>query len=514
MCGIIFAIGDVIINNINNRGPDATIWGSDNTARWAFHRLIVRGKSETKFIERGPWLLLCNGEIYTDLYQVNDEVESDCEFILLEFLANGIEGVKNLVKNSEFAFVLYNRDTKQLITMRDRFGIRPLFRIFTKTGGVAYSSEVKYIPTETISHVEQVECVEYADTLSMRKKQMLRSYPGTNKSHLLYHALESAIADRLHPNMAFLLSGGLDSSIICAIATKLLQNQGSDARSMQTQSSAVGVIQTPIARSMQTQSSAVGTIQTFSIGTHPNATDLVAARIVAKFIGSNHHEIIVSNEEFINHIDQTIYFEETNDVTTIRAGIGMNIIAKKIKELGFTVVMTGEGSDELFGSYRYFLNAPSASDHVEETHRLLRDLKYFDVLRCDRTISNNSLEARVPFLDSRVVDCVHETFSDNDYLPKHGLMKFILRDVARSYNLLPEEIYNRPKEAFSDGVNCEGTSWWHLIDESCYEDIYKKYYGNLNLIPYKWLPRWCGAVDDPSAKVLDLYEKFENVKLD
>jgi asparagine synthase (glutamine-hydrolysing) len=128
-------------------------------------------------------------------------------------------------------------------------------------------------------------------------------------------------------------------------------------------------------------------------------------------------------------------------------------------------------------------------------------------LRCDRTISNNGLEARVPFLDSRVVDFVHDTFLDEDYLPQHGLMKFILRNVAKKYNLLPPSIYKRPKEAFSDGVSSVGKNWWDNVDESCYERIYRKYFGSYEPTPYKWLPKWCGNHSDPSARILGIKEE-------
>jgi asparagine synthase (glutamine-hydrolysing) len=259
-----------------------------------------------------------------------------------------------------------------------------------------------------------------------------------------------------------------------------------------------------------------------------NATDIIAAKVVADFINSNHATVIIDPSEFINALPDVIYALETWDVTTVRAGTGMYLIAKWIREnTQYKVLLTGEGSDELFGSYRYFLNAPSGNAHKNETYRLLNDLRFFDVRRCDGAISSNGLEARVPFLDSRVVNTVLENYNDDDYLPKENYLKWHLRVMAQKYSLLPDSICFRNKEAFSDGVSTQDYSWHDILREhhSNYVptlknshienkelafnlDTFASFFSqNLtSIIPYVWLPKWCGDEKDPSARNLKLSE--------
>jgi asparagine synthase (glutamine-hydrolysing) len=600
MCGILFGIGNAelvsqVINFAkvcNKRGPDGTITESicDGTIQYLFHRLAIQGNThDARFIKRGNVLLLCNGEVYPtgkfkSIYSPHNFTngESDCDWIIDEYVKdlnqNNSDGkIRNdsfrncieLLENSEFALVILDLDRKYIHVARDRFGIRPLFKIVTNTNDTFYSSELKYIPPFILKDckIEQVKPnswntfslstnsqdplltindmygnmqVEFYDNLIRNEINsvdvsanthlsslingltqhsfcLIKNFIKSNVLNILPEIREKLLVDGLYKNLyesvkdridycdaeiGYLLSGGLDSSIIDSIAARIVSERNGKK------------------------------IRTFAIGMDENATDIIAAKEVAEFIGSDHTTVIMSKEKFLEAINEVIYIEETWDVTTIRAGVGMYLISKWIREnTNIRVLITGEGSDELFGSYRYFLNAPFAEAHYEETTRLLNDIHYFDVLRCDRTISNNSIEARVPFLDSRVVNFVNFNFRYEDYTPKKGLMKFYLREVARIYNLLPENIYYRPKEAFSDGVSKLEESWHEIIrkhyianpyyfqtdEKIIYSMKFNSMYDMNNMdnksyvskiIPYQWLPKWSNNEADPSARNLTVSESY------
>jgi len=523
MCGITLSISDAsldvsnIINSIlgmNDRGPDTTISKTFTigTKKYdlIFHHLKIQGTGDTHFIENDKYILLCNGEVYPHSeyaikYQPHSCIDgySDCNWILREYTENGLESVQELLKNSEYALLIVNKKSGNVLIARDRFGIRPMYE-FTHTYAKIWASEMKYVNDLTFlcSQVPPASWMVY-DPFA----KIITELPGINNDinyvestdndiiEGLHDALVSAISDRLmytDAEVGYLLSGGMDSSIICALAQRQVSKP----------------------------------IKTFSIGMDENATDVIAAIKVAQFIGSDHTSVILSKDQFLEAIPEVIRIIESWDVTTVRASTGMYLIAKYIRDnTNIKVLMTGEGSDELFGSYRYFINSPSPEEHYVETRRLLSDIHFFDVLRCDRTISNNGLEARVPFLDSRVVNFVHNHFAHNDYKMRNGLMKWHLRQVAKTYNLLQEEIYNRPKEAFSDGVSKQDESWHSILTEThkntdvdttlaatqegcVYKHIFSNHHGKnrMELIPYQWLPKWCGDEKDPSARNLQLLE--------
>ena len=337
MCGILFGIncyGDIsnisnIVKNasaINNRGPDKTAIGFDNKAMWMFHRLAIRSSnftnsSRSDFIENDRYLLLCNGEVYVPEgynYTLNDPLknyQSDCDFILEEFMVNGIEGVKNLLRYSEYALVIYDKILKNIVlVLRDRFGIRPLFRIEDPNNGdVIFTSEIKYVIDESLD--KKFESIRVNDNVinrivSNNNNYIITQVPGyyekpyqsikqssntrqylslEQKTGLLHNTLNASIYDRISTSdtpVGYLLSGGMDSSIICAMAARLVQPKK---------------------------------IRTFAIGLDPNATDVIAAKVVADFIGSDHTTIILKPQDFLSHVRETIYFEETYDITTIRA---------------------------------------------------------------------------------------------------------------------------------------------------------------------------------------------------
>jgi asparagine synthetase B (glutamine-hydrolysing) len=573
------------------RGPDKTSMNMDylyngKTIGYVFHRLAIVGREgfpDAEFIENDNYLLLCNGEVYlpdeyTEVYNFNipGKWSSDCDWILAEYSLNGIAGVYSLLRYSEFAFVIYNKKTDKIIAGRDAFGIRPLYYAENKKKGtIFYASELKYLlhitsdPEWEISQVPPSrkefsesyiidECNHEFAALSVNHTDFqsriakfrdhkptkftigeLASFIGgeiTASDHWVVYngyitpaqfiakmankylsftwdrviktkeeshadALYSRLYDSVHARIVssdapigFLLSGGIDSSVICAIAARIKQSP----------------------------------IDTFATGMNLDATDVIAAKIVASFIGSNHETVLFTRDEYLAAIPDVIWSLETWDTTTVRAGTGMYLLAKWIKKnTNILVLLSGEGSDELFGSYRYFLNAPDAIAHQQESLRLLNDLHYFDVRRCDGAISSNGLEARVPFLDSRVVNYVLNNFTPDDYLAKNNYLKWHLRIMAQKYKLLPDEISFRAKEAFSDGVSTQKESW-HTILKEYHEayvpktspipedttlekefnrDRFREFFDYRHgLIPYTWLPKWCDGEKDPSARNIAKFE--------
>ena len=291
------------------------------------------------------------------------------------------------------------------------------------------------------------------------------------------------------------LSGGLDSSLVASLVAKYMKKTK---------------------------------LLTFSVGME-GATDLIAARKVADYIGSEHHELVVLKEDMIAAIPRVIERIESYDITTVRASTGMVLLSDYIKKnFDTTVIFSGEGADELSGSYKYFDNAPTAEDMQAESTRLVKDLQYYDVLRCDKSVSGAGLEARTPILDMKFVDFYMRI--NPIYKRNHPIEKRLLREAFRPYELLPQEILDRKKEAFSDGVSDLETPWFKIIQDHCdtiisdsdfsnmvlaydhnvpfskeslwYRQIFERFYPNrANTIPYFWLPKWT-TEKDPSARLL------------
>lgn len=298
-----------------------------------------------------------------------------------------------------------------------------------------------------------------------------------------------------------LLSGGLDSSLISSLVSKY--NTGKR-------------------------------LKTFSIGM-PGSVDLKYAREVASFIGSDHHQIEISESSFLQAIEKVIYNIESYDTTTVRASVGNYLVSKYIREnSNCKVVFNGDGSDEVCGGYLYMKNAPPPSAFQEECERLVKEIYRFDLLRSDRSISSNGLEARTPFLDKEFVSYYlsinpkEKTFNEKNRIEKH-----LLRIAFSKMDVLPESILWRRKCAFSDGVSSQQKSWHFVlknyIDEKIsdlefktealkidhckpilkesyyYRKVFKSYFPNHEkLIPYYWMPKWV-KTDDPSARELSEY---------
>lgn len=510
MCGIFCLLGDHDIEKmlpffqkIKYRGPDSHEIMKWNNVFFGFHRLNIVDLSEAanqplKHKSKDIWVI-CNGEIYnhntllTDL-NVTPPSHSDCESILYMYDTYGIEDtVKNL--DGVFAFVLYDKEKNVVYVARDPFGVRPAFK-GTDGNKVVIASEMKAIPSDyKIEHVPPGHYLTFnLNDISAYQQSPYFSYITTTTyrddiTGNINKLLRDAVTKRLMSDrpVGCLLSGGLDSSLIAAIAAENMNQP----------------------------------LHTFSIGL-TGSPDLYYANMVATHIKSIHHEIVLTSEQFLEAIPDVIYTIESYDVTTVRASVGNYLIAKYIKEAtDITVVFGGEGSDELCGGYLYFKHSPDSVAFDSECKRLLMDIHKFDALRCDRCISSKwSLEARVPFLDKKFV---------REYLsiPIHMRMdgnKQLLRDTFAKDNLIPEAVLNRKKEAFSDGVSPVSNSWYHIIEKHLdklldstnipsnmtkeqyyYRSIFERFFGNKNndIIPYQWMPKWVDATD-PSARKISL----------
>ncbi len=524
MCGFVFYSGfsEEIkeralegFQKIQHRGPDDTkVKILSDGSFLGFHRLAIRGLSpegNQPFILSERYLL-CNGEIYNDgflkrqLPEFHFQSESDCE-VILPFLKKF--GHERLVKSldGEYAFVTYDEKQKTLFAARDPMGVRPLFYGFTKDEDkICFSSEVKAIH-ETCSEVfpfppghyyldgKFIKFHEYEKPFHIHKVEEAEA-----KIHDL---LVKAVEKRLQSDtpVGFLLSGGLDSSLVCSIAAKLSDKP----------------------------------ITTFAVGIDKNPIDVKYARIVAKHIGSNHHEVIFTKKEALSHLRELIYHLETWDITTIRAAMGMSLVCKYIKEkTDIKVVLTGEVSDEIFG-YKYTDFAPNAFEFQKEAKKRVKELFMYDVLRADRSISMHSLEARVPFSDKYFVDYVM-SLDASFKMNTTGVGKHLLRRSFEKNNYLPHEILYREKAAFSDAVGHSLVDWLKEYAEELYtekeliearfkykqktpftkesllyRDIFEEFFtGRSSLIEDFWMPNkeWENCnVSDPSARVLPNYGK-------
>ena len=301
-----------------------------------------------------------------------------------------------------------------------------------------------------------------------------------------------------------LLSGGLDSSLVASIVCSKFEPN---------------------------------TVKTYSIGIK-GSTDLHYSQIVADHIKSNHTLIELTEEDFLNSIEETIKVIESYDITSVRASVGNYLVSKYIKEnSNCKVVFNGDYSDEVLGGYIYFNKCDDPNEFNIETKRLVTDICYFDSLRSDRSVSQNGLEARVPFADKKFIEYI---FSINPELKlaktNNYVEKYLLRKAFAKDNLLPDEVLWRHKEAFSDGVSSQKRSWYQIIQEYIdtqitddefntnkndflinkpmtkeayyYRKIYNKYYKKTDqVIPYYWLPKYSDGVTDPSARTLDNYKE-------
>ena len=515
-----------------------------------FHRLAINGYKDRNanqpFYINNIWLI-CNGEIYNHkkLYTYVDDVpksKSDCEVIIYLYQKYGIEYTLKIL-DGVYAFVLVDFNNNKVFAARDLFGVRPLFLnsfIQTEnklmTTGYAFASELKSIEgfDEFSNKVKQVKpgsIIEFdiKETFIKFKqeKQINEIHHFCNLQrkvvddktilHGVYRYLEEAVIKRVENTereVACLLSGGLDSSLVAALVKRHYK----------------------------------GDLHTWSIGME-GSEDLRYAKLVADHIGSIHHSIVVTEEEFLSYIPEVIRTIESYDTTTVRASVGNWLICKHIKEKSNAkVIFNGDGSDEVMGGYMYFYMAPNALEFDKECVRLLKDICYFDVLRSDRSISSHGLEARTPFLDRQFVANYLSIHPDlRHHRQNDQCEKFIMRKAVELFgnDLLPKEVLWRTKEAFSDGVSKQNKSWFKIIQDHIRNNIfshvsdkvkkqiiekmnpyrfnrpetleqlhYREIFSNCfkstscqETIPYFWMPKFVKA-KDASARVLDIYSEI------
>ena len=493
-------------NKGSGRGPDNSKFDELNNNIMGFHRLSINDLSsngDQPFII-DSYALVCNGEIYNhkeliEQHNITMKSSSDCEVIIHLFKMYGISKTLNLL-DGVFAFVLFDLKNDQLFVARDPFGVRPLF-ISQTDNYIEVSSEIKMTSTDPSKCVQF--CPGKCAIFSKFENNIVRTSfyyyfnldlkttITKNINDKIYNSLEQAVKKRVENTekpIGCLLSGGLDSSIIASLVQKY-----SDKK-----------------------------LRTFSIGLE-GSVDIKYSRIMANYLDSEHHEFIVSEEEMLSSIPAVIRTIESYDTTTVRASVGNWLIGKKIKEVCDSIVIfNGDGSDEVTGGYLYFRAAPSEDEFDLECKRLLSHIHYFDVLRSDRTISFHGLEARTPFLDKTFVE-TYLKIDKTSRVSQGKRDKFLLRESFK--HILPEEIYKRNKEAFSDGVSSKKHSWYEIIqthleskqvkyyrhntpktpEQSYYRETFNLFYKNYDhVIPYFWMPKFINA-QDSSARTLKIY---------
>ncbi len=432
MCGIIAAPSEYkgYTNEIEFRGPDATKELLIKDYTFIFHRLAIMDTSHSgnQPFESDNFIVMCNGEVfnYKELRQkhsYNYSSNSDCEVLLPLLEAYSIHEVSDVI-DGEFAFVAYDKRSNYIVASRDAMGIRPLFYGYTIKAQICFASEMKgllhicdkvypFPPGyyyDGSRFIPYLKLYEIADAKHKNMGDILKN---------IKDLLVTAVIKRLDADVSigYLLSGGLDSSLVCAIAARYLKEP----------------------------------LNTFAIGLDYNPIDLKYAKQMADYIGSKHTEVIFTKENIVDVLKHIVWVAETWDVTTIRASIPMFLLCKYIRNnTAVRVVLSGEISDELFG-YKYTDFAPDSAKFQAESQKRIKELYMYDVLRADRCISSNSLEARVPFSDRAFISYVM-SIDPELKLNKYNMGKYLLRKAFDNEGYLPPEVLWRDKAAFSDAV--------------------------------------------------------------
>ena len=514
MCGIFALVGSTqdpteAFQTGSKRGPEMSELIKVRDHYLGFHRLAINGlnKAANQPMRYGQYILICNGEIYNykeliKCHHLKVHTQSDCEVILAMYEQFGVQCLDYL--DGEFAFVLYDTVKDEFFIARDPFGVRPLY-MANMYNTYCFASDLEPI-SKTIgpSYIKQFTPGTY---MLLGKEMIQRKYVVERNIYetdygAIYDSLCVAVYKRVTNTerpVACLLSGGLDSSLVAALAARYCNEKGQ-------------------------------VLETYSIGLS-ESEDLKHAQTVAEHIGSRHTSIVCSEDEFIHAIPHVIKDIESYDTTTVRASVGNWLIGKYIKEHSEAkVVLNGDGADETFGGYMYFHACPSSQEFDKECRRLLSNIHYFDVLRSDKSISSHGLEPRTPYLDISFVQLYLNISVD---VRNHTLSKKIEKHFIRSAvhkmdpTLLPYDILFRKKEAFSDGVSGLNRSWYQIIqdrlkdmvfdekeyiynppitkEQKFYREIFDKYYPRCDhLIPYFWMPKYVNATD-ASARTLSLY---------
>lgn len=520
------------------RGPDQHTTAKHPRYHMAFDRLAIHDMSALGnqpfrefFPDGSTFIYMCNGEIYNyealvSTYALIPTSQSDCEVIgklFKHFNGDFARVVAEL--DGEFAIVgahiNINGNIETVCVARDPFGVRPLYYRSSPNGYIfssllagtldADAYESHHVPPGehwVISNVDGnffVRKTIYFDVRSLVANSAsadCHKRPRMRIKSIVADALIDAVAKRLRSDrkVGFMLSGGLDSSLVVAIASKLLGKK----------------------------------VRTFSIGM-PGGTDLAYARRVAEHLGTEHTEVHFTPAEGIRVIPEVIRAIETYDITTVRASVGQYLLAQHIsKETDVKVILNGDGSDEAMMGYLYNYFQPSDAEGHEDSIRLLQEIHCFDGLRVDRTLSHHGLEARVPFLDPAFVDLMLWLPAEwRSPKPPNRIEKEFIRQTFDTLypNLLPQEVLWRKKEAFSDGVSQTDKSWSTMIQEwvaenhvseatdeemkkhivphtqegRYYRDLFDAFFPNqAHIVPHYWLPKWTDCTD-PSARHLSVY---------
>ena len=536
----------------DSRGPDSSKLTSTNKIFLAFYRLAVNGldKKSDQPLHYNNKVLICNGVIYNykQLYKLMNckaTTHSDCEVIIHLYEKYGLDYALQCL-DGVYAFVLIDYNIDKIFIGRDKFGERPLFYVSNKSNSpkmdsvsekniLGFASTMKQLYFFTQNHKDlnyygennlNIEPMDPGSYMILEKSSNDKWYIAaqhknepfyltrisqhseeiniamiTNNIHdIFFEAVYKRVITANRP-IACLLSGGLDSSIVAAIVSKLSDKP----------------------------------IQTYSIGLE-GSEDLKYAREVANYIKSNHTEVIVSEEDFFASIPKVIETIESYDTTTIRASVGNLLISQYISETSDAkVIFNGDGSDELMGGYLYMNHAPDALEFDNECKRLLKDISRFDILRSDMSISSNGLEPRTPFLDIDFVNFYLSLPANYRFETNKKQEKYLFRKAfEREY--LPSNVLWRKTEAFSDGVSSKDRSWYKIIEDyvskqktikyntdSLYshnnpETLEQLYYRTIfdslykhqsHLIPYFWMPKYVDATDS-SARSLSIYDDDTN----
>ena len=545
MCGVLgfcgrngdFAEIKEALLKTNSRGPDKSRIVNTGNGWLGFNRLSIMGITDSgmqpfPFGKRttlpfpeaqgrpeefpapteAEILLVCNGEIYGFRELKRDLTEkgyrfisdSDCEILPALYQEYGTEMFRML--DAEFAMILYDKTNDCYVAARDPLGIRPLYYGIREDGTYVFASEPKNL-TELVGQIRPFPPGHYFKDGAFTKYRDLSEVSGYTDGDTdeicgrIRDLLIEGVKKRLDSDspVGFLLSGGLDSSLVCGIAASLSDKP----------------------------------LETWAIGMDTDAIDLKYARTVADYIHANHHEVIITKEDVLHSLKDVIKALGTYDITTVRASVGMYLVCKAIHETsGVRVILTGEVSDEIFG-YKYTDFAPDADAFQKEAEKRIREIHMYDVLRADRCISVNSLEARVPFGDLDFVDyCM--SVNPEKKMNRYGKGKYLLRHAFEKDGLIPESILWREKAAFSDAVGHslkdDLTEYAESVysDEAyeagirkydharpftkeslLYRDIFETYYpGQSHMVTDFWMPNrnWEGCnVTDPSARVLSNY---------
>ena len=446
---------------IRHRGPDWSGIYSGGSAILAHERLSIvdpESGGQPLYSPDRKQVLAVNGEIYNHQeirrkYAGKYEFQtgSDCEVILALYRDKGIDFLEDL--NGIFAFALYDEENDEFLIARDPIGVIPLYIGCDADGTLYVASELKALEG-FCEHYEPFLPGHYYWSKDPGMKRYYKrdwfSYDAVKDNPASVPAIHDALTDAVKRQLmsdvpyGVLLSGGLDSSVISAIAEKFSEHRIEDDSKTKAY---------------------WPRLHSFAVGLK-GAPDLAKAKMVADHIGTVHHEINYTIQEGLDAIRDVIYFIETYDVTTVRASTPMYLLARVIKSMGIKMVLSGEGADEIFGGYLYFHKAPSAKDFHEETVRKLSKLHLYDCLRANKSLSAWGVEGRVPFLDKEFLDVAMRTNPEAKMCPGQTMEKKIVREAFA--DMLPAEVAWRQKEQFSDGV---GYSWIDTLKQITSEAV-------------------------------------------